>query len=274
MTEVPIPLDAVRILPSVLGPVIPAVDIALAIGYHRSAITKMMAGHPDMFKGLTSTQPIDTGSRGQQPAVCLNSKGVRNLVLLLQPSAKKRPALYARVEDFKAAAYRKIGAPDEPAAIAAPIPDLPAELIEARSIAEACQKSPEVFQAAILRKHGKPELADALQVPAAPSLIHGERGWYNASQLAEMCGIDRAEYVNNYLHNHGWIYRDAAEGRVWRLQPMAMDHGREYWFEAPSGHREIRIAWRESILYAAGLKRTVSDDQMALPARAGVGSGA
>jgi hypothetical protein len=89
-----------------------------------------------------------------------------------------------------------------------------------------------------------------------------------------MCGIDRAEYVNNYLHNHGWIYRDASEGRVWRLQPMAMEHGREYWFEAPSGHREIRIVWRKSILYASGLRREIPEDQMALPARAGAGSDA
>jgi hypothetical protein len=87
-----------------------------------------------------------------------------------------------------------------------------------------------------------------------------------------MCGIDRAEYVNNYLHNHGWIYRDVNQGRVWRLQPAAMDHGREYWFEAPSGHREIRIAWKESILVASGLKRELSQDQMALPARAGSGA--
>ena len=46
-------------------------------------------------------------------------------------------------------------------------------------------------------------------------------------------------------------------------------HGREYWYTALGGHQEVRIEWRESILYASGLKRSIANDQAALPAKAG-----
>jgi hypothetical protein len=47
-----------------------------------------------------------------------------------------------------------------------------------------------------------------------------------------------------------------------------MEHGREYLYTSPHQHSEIRLSWRESILYASGLKRPIPDDQLALPARA------
>jgi hypothetical protein len=58
------------------------------------------------------------------------------------------------------------------------------------------------------------------------------------------------------------------QGRIWRLNPTGEMHGKEYVYEATSGHREIRIRWRESILYASGLKRPIDESQLALPARA------
>jgi prophage antirepressor-like protein len=129
-------------------------------------------------------------------------------------------------------------------------PDLHTELERAKMLALETGGNLPAFQKIALEKCGMGDCVPALKVPATPAIVHGQAStWFNASQLAEMCRIDRAEYVNNYLHNHGWIYRDASAGRVWRLQPIATDHGREYWFEAPSGHREI------------------PDDQMALPAR-------
>jgi hypothetical protein len=51
-----------------------------------------------------------------------------------------------------------------------------------------------------------------------------------------------------------------------------MEHGREYMYTAPSMHQEVRIAWRVTVLYAAGLKHDIADDQAMLPARAS-GSG-
>jgi hypothetical protein len=53
-----------------------------------------------------------------------------------------------------------------------------------------------------------------------------------------------------------------------------MQHGREYQFNLGNGHSEPRISWRESILYASGLKRPVAQDQIALPARANTGNDA
>jgi hypothetical protein len=111
-------LDAVRILETGIGPVIPVVDIIKNIGYNRSAITKTMNRHPKMFKGLTISQRIDTPTRGKQPFLCMNEKAIRNLILLMEPSSISKPELCERVDAFKAATFRKIGAIEEPVAIA------------------------------------------------------------------------------------------------------------------------------------------------------------
>ena len=93
-----------------------------------------------------------------------------------------------------------------------------------------------------------------------PTIQHGEPGiWFNATQLGLECGLT-PEQFNMWLYNKGFVYRF---GTVWRLQPKGEPHGREYTFEAPSGHREPRIAWRISILEASGLVR--HPEQAALP---------
>ena len=143
-------------------------------------------------------------------------------------------------------------------------PDIRTELEEARDLAAICGKSPEQFQAVILRKHGKVDLADSLQAPA--SMVHGEPGqWLNPSEIGHECGLT-AQQVNYWLLNHGFQYRD---GPLWRLTPKGMDHGEEYVFEATSKHSEIRIRWHRSVLIAAGLKRQMAPGQVALPSRAG-----
>jgi len=137
------------------------------------------------------------------------------------------------------------------------------DLIEAKQIAKLIDTDPKILQAAILRKHGYPEYADVLK----PAIIHGETGWYNPTRLVNLCNDPdlTAERLNWYLKNKGFQYRD---GYIWRLTPEGLIHGREYDFTAPSGHVEIRIAWRESVLYASGLKRPISTDQAALTAPA------
>jgi hypothetical protein len=137
-------------------------------------------------------------------------------------------------------------------------PDIRAELEEARDLAMICGKSPESFQAVILKKHGKGELAEVLQ----PALVHGEPGqWLNPSEIGHECGLT-AQQVNYWMLNHGFQYRD---GPLWRLTPKGMDHGEEYVFEATSRHSEIRIRWHRSVLIAAGLKRDLALDQVMLP---------
>jgi prophage antirepressor-like protein len=244
-------------------PWFPLVDLARAWGISRSTLPDIIARNPDLFEGCYALVGVTPSTPDSTTDLfsCVNERGLYLVMGRITSSRLKNSDAAAAILRFQRW-----------------VPEL-IQRYRKKEIAATCQKAPEAFEAEVLRKHGKEYLIPALQVPATPALVHGEPGtWFTATQLAEMCGIDRAEYVNNYLHNHGWIYRDASEGRVWRLQPMAMEHGREYWFEAPSGHREIRIVWRMSILYAAGLRREIPKDQMALPARvnwaAASGSGA
>ena len=127
------------------------------------------------------------------------------------------------------------------------------ELEQAKHYAELTQHDVKVFQAAIFRKYNMPEFAEALQ-SQIPAIVHGETGWYNITQLCEMCHDDalagHPERLNNYLKNHGYQYKEQG---LWRLNPNGEVHGKEYRYEAPSGHQEIRIRWRESILYSSGI---------------------
>ncbi|MDP3562907.1 MAG: hypothetical protein Q8R70_00300 [Methanoregula sp.] len=143
-----------------------------------------------------------------------------------------------------------------------PAPAIDTELQNARHLAEQTGGDLAAFQAIALKKCGMEDYIPALK--ASPSLIHGEVGWFIPTQLGEMCALTAIQF-NHWLNNKGYQYR---EGNVWRLQPLGEMHGQEYWFEAPSGHREIRIRWRESILYASGLKREIPASQLMLPAQA------
>ena len=144
-------------------------------------------------------------------------------------------------------------------------------LIEAKQIAELTGTDPKVMQAAFLRAHGYPEFADVL----VPSVIHGEAGWFKPGELAHQCGLS-TEQFNHWLNNNPkdpdrrpFQYKDH-DTRLWRLTPLGMEHGAEYPYTVEfTGHTEVRIKWRESILKACGLKRDIAPDQTALPARAG-----
>jgi len=153
------------------------------------------------------------------------------------------------------------------------VPILDAELTEAIHIAEICNKSPDLFLSAVLEKYGKTHLAAKLET--APVIVHGEAGWYNVSQLVAMCNdpLLNAERLNNYLQNNPrdperrpFQYRDV--NKLWRLTMLGREHGEEYLYTCPSKHPEIRIRWRESILFASGLRKPVAPDQVMLPQKA------
>jgi prophage antirepressor-like protein len=146
-------------------------------------------------------------------------------------------------------------------------PVLETEIRHARTLAEKCGKNPDAFLAIALEKCGDGDYARALQ---APAVVHGEPGWYNITQLVGLCNdsLLNPERLNHFLNNRGFQYRD--ENRLWRLTPAGMEHGKEYLYTSPHQHSEIRVSWRESILYASGLKRPLAENQTALPARAGV----
>ena len=247
-----------RVIPSAIGPVIPVVDIAENLGYTRSSITNTITKNKELFEGFTSNEALPTIG-GIQVFLCMNSTGIERLILLLRPM-KNRAELCQRVESFRAKAFGKLA--EQKVGPAPPNPDaaLKASLSTARLLATETGGDLAAFQRIALEKCGLGDWAPALStVPK-----HGEPGWYNPTQLGEMCGLT-AEQVNAYLYNTAFQYR---EGRIWRLNPTGEMHGKEYIFEATSGHREIRIRWRESILYASGLKRPIDESQIALPVRA------
>jgi hypothetical protein len=241
-------IKSVRSVPSEIGPVIPVVDIAENIGYSRSSITNTITKNESTFKGFTLIKDLNTAG-GMQAHLCLNRTGIERLLLLLRP-AKNKGDLCERVEEFRAKAFGKMEENNELCLLPAP-DNLKFDLLKATEYAEVCQKDPGIFHAAVFRKHGMPEFAEALR----PAITHGETGWYNPTRLISLCNDPdlTPERLNWYLHNKGFQYR---EGYIWRLSDSGKIHGMEYNYEAPSGHREIRIRWRESILYTSGLKKS------------------
>jgi hypothetical protein len=246
--------QTVRVIPSEIGPVIPVVDIAESIGYSRGSITNAITKNEAAFRGYTSFQALKT-TGGIQQFLCLNQTGIERLILLIRP-AKKKGDLCERVEAFRVKAFGRM---EQKKDTVPTLSSLDTELQQAKRIAELTDTDPRIMWAAALRKCGLPEYADVLR----PALIRGEGGWYNPTRLVTLCNDPdlTPERLNWYLKNKGFQYRD---GYIWRLTPAGLIHGREYNFEAPSGHVEVRIAWRESVLYASGLKRLMANDQTAL----------
>jgi hypothetical protein len=251
-----------RIITSPIGPVIPAIDIADALGYDRSTITRIVKANEDIFKGMQVFQPLSTRG-GTQQFLCLNKVGTDRILYLIKPSRKRE--VFERFEKFRERAFERLADQKKEIVQIVSIEGIKSELQQAKEYAGVCERDVGSFQAAVFKKYGMTEFADVLR----PAHTHGETGWYNPTRLVNLCNDPdlTPERLNWYLKNKGFQYRD---GYIWRLTPAGLIHGREYNFEAPSGHCEIRIAWRESILYASGLKRPT--DQAALPAKAGAGS--
>lgn len=141
------------------------------------------------------------------------------------------------------------------------------DLREAKQIAELTGTDPLAMQAAILDKHGYPELAEVLtrqlstlspRAPSQPGI------WMTPTDIGKECGLS-ARQVNSWLYNHDFQYPD---GTVWRLTIRGEAHGEEYPYTSPYAHTEIRIRWNRSVLVASGLKRPIPESQTALPAHA------
>jgi len=249
----------------------PCRDLSLALGLDRTTLYQHVSRNKDFFEGCAQTGDILSQETGD---IWLNEQGLY-LMLARVSLGRVLPVAKAAIIKFRKEVpeliqrYRK-----KEIVQVVSIDGIKAELLQAGEFADTCKKSPELFQAAIFRKHGMTEYADALQVP---SVVHVGTGWYNPTGLVELCSYDpllNAERLNWYLKNNPkdperrpFQYRD--ENGIWRLTALGMEHGKEYWYTAPSQHQEIRIAWRESVLYASGLKRPIANDQAALPAKAG-----
>lgn len=248
----------------------PCRDLGLALGLDRTTLYQHVKRNRDFFgddaKDGDNLSPDDSD-------LWVNEGGLYTLLARIS-IGRVTPIAKAAIIQFRKSVpviiqrYRK-----KEIVQVVSIEGIKTELLQAGEFADTCKKSPELFQAAIFRKHGMTEYADALQVP---SVVHAGTGWYNPTGLVELCNdpLLNAERLNWYLKNNPkdperrpFQYRD--ENGIWRLTALGMEHGKEYWYTAPSQHQEIRIAWRESILYASGLKRPIANDQAALTAKAG-----
>ena len=239
---------------------------ASAWGVDRKTPANLIGRNKDLFEGMFRSDGDvtyhDVNEKGLYPTHGKDQCGPAK-----NPKARDAMIRFQRWVPELIQKYRKHEIAQVPAA-----PDIRTELQEARELAMICGKSPESFQAVILRKHGKSELAAELK--ASGEIVRGETGWYTVTGLVELCDdpILTAERLNTYLancrENGEWKPFQYKEGKIWRLAPRGLPHGKEYPFNLGNGHSEPRISWRESILVAAGLKRPVSGDQMALPARA------
>jgi hypothetical protein len=239
-----------RISDSPIGKVMPVVDIADAIGYDRSSITKIVKGQENLFSGTQVFQPFPT-TGGIQQFLCINRTGLDLLMVFLRP-AKTRDS-FEKFLKFREQALDRLNGDR-----LSEVPrngNVKTDLLQAKEYAEVCGRDAGAFQAAVFKKHNLPEFAAALDVP---SVIRGEVGiWFTPTQIAERCGSDlSARNINYFLLNKGFQYLD---GGLWRLSDTGKLHGEEYWFTAPSKHSEVRIRWKESIMTASGLVRKPSE---------------
>jgi len=248
-----------RILDSPIGKVIPIQDIAELIGVDDSTITKKIKAFEKWLSPCSVFIPLPT-TGGVQHFRCLNRKGLDRLLILMRPK-KTGDESIDRLFELRESILAKLGAESKEIAQTAPGPaKLKEEMTKARLIAQETGGSLIACQKIALGKCGLGDYAPALD--PVPVITHGETGWYNPTRLIALCNDPdlTPERLNYFLLNKGFQIRD---GYLWRLTPSGAVHGREYTFEAPSGHREIRIAWRISILEASGLVR--HPEQAALP---------
>jgi hypothetical protein len=158
MTEALVPLNGspVRVIQSEIGPVVPVVDIADMIGYTSDHLTKKIRENPDVFKDRQVLTDLPTAG-GMQKCTCLDRVGFDRLLLLLKP-AKTRD-VFEKIEAFRLKAFGQLAEHKEIVPVQQQPSGIIGELQEARELAALCGKSPELFQAAVLKKHGKTELA-------------------------------------------------------------------------------------------------------------------
>ena len=235
----------------------PLVDLAGAWGVDRTTPRHLIVRNPEVFEGMAIVGDVTSQTEDR-----VNERGLYLLMGKISASRLKNKDAKIAIIRFQRwvpeliQKYRKKEIVQVPAA-----PDpVSASLLRNAGYADILierykwsREQANAFAFSRVQEETKVIIQDK------PAIQHGETGWYNPTQLGLECGLT-PEQFNMWLYNKGFVYRF---GTVWRLQPKGEPHGREYTFEAPSGHREPRIAWRVSILEASGLVR--HPEQAALP---------
>jgi len=238
---------------------LPLADLTNAWGIHRNTLSQIIERNEKKFEGFHTTVAHESCAGLH----AVNEQGLYLLMGAVNTDRLKSPQAADAILRFQRWVPELIQKYRKKEIVQAPAISIDTELQKARYLAEQTGGNLAAFQKIALSKCGEADYAPALD--AAPAITHGETGWYNPTRLVVLCNDPdlTAERLNWYLKNKGFQYR---EGYLWRLTPDGMIHGREYQYEAPSGHRETRIAWRESVLYASGLKRSLAESQTALQA--------
>lgn len=254
-------MSKMRVLDSPIGKVVPVVDIAEMIGYHRSSITKAIQSNDEAFMGLKTFQTLPT-TGGDQPFLCLNETGVDRLFLVISPSSKTKKDLFKRVEEFRLRAFGNLVEHKTLTSGNGNGYDITTEITKAKMLASATGGNVNDFLKIALKKCGMEDYAQALDSPA---MVHGDIGmWMNPTDIGRECGLSPRE-VNGWLYNHDFQW---PQNGIWRLTVKGEIYGEEYTFQTTSRHREIRIRWHRSILVASRLKPAPNTDQTALTVRA------
>jgi prophage antirepressor-like protein len=237
----------------------PLVDLAYAWGLKPNTLYQIVARNEKKFEGFSAVVHVTCTDTLQ----CVNEQGLYLLMGAINTDRLHNITVADAILRFQRWVPELIQRYRKKEIVQTPVNGIDTELQQARHLAEQTGGNLASFQAIALKKCGFEDYVPALNIP---QIIHGETGWYNPTRLISLCNDPdlTPERLNWYLRNKGYQYRD---GYIWRLTPEGRIHGKEYWFTAASGHQEIRIAWRESVLFASGLKRSISGDQVALTAK-------
>lgn len=253
----------IRVLEMGNDNVIPATDIAKALGCSRKNITQIISGNPHLFpedKGVTVTYPLPTAG-GTQEHVCLNHVGLVAILMRISVGRAGTDEGKQRIERFQSWAQGVLSAsisgiekvPDKPYDAIRKMPSKSPSAIayEASRFAKMTGADQRDVTARLLIREGYDYLVDLLpaseNMPRLPAPSQKPPGWLNATDIGRIIGRT-AEQVNNFLYFHQLIIKDSERPGEWRITHAGMDYGIEKSYEPVPGKSMFRVFWRPEVL--------------------------
>ena len=232
------PPAPMRILDSLIGKVIPAVDIADNIGYTRSAITNIITKHEGIFKGFILKISLPTAG-GPQEFLCLNNTGIDRLIFHLRP-IKNRPELCERVELFRAKAFKELADAKESSQIEGAIPkEIEAMIRSHLNIADAMVEFAHVDRGIMTTVAiARVESETGADLSWLKGLVRKDRaqppGLLNAGQVGAELGGLTATTINKMLAQLGYQYWAVTQ---WQPTGIGRGYGENIPFTVTHGTR-------------------------------------